>query len=59
MVSYALEAFLASPLIESIWVGVSSGFIENPILQTIAKSGAEIHVVPTGGPTRQETVRNT
>ncbi|OJI05989.1 2-C-methyl-D-erythritol 4-phosphate cytidylyltransferase [Polynucleobacter sp. MWH-Adler-W8] len=59
MVSYALEAFKGSPLIQSIWIGVSPGFIENPILGTIANAGADIHVVATGGPTRQETVRNT
>lgn len=59
MVSYAIKAFMESSQIQSIWIGVSPGFIDNPILQTIAQSGAEIHVVPTGGPTRQETVRNT
>ena len=59
MVSHALEAFKASPQIQSIWIGVSPGFVENPILQTITKTESGIHVVPTGGPTRQETVRNT
>jgi 2-C-methyl-D-erythritol 4-phosphate cytidylyltransferase len=59
MVSYALEAFKSSPQIQSIWIGVSPSFIENPILRSIANIGADIHVVPTGGPTRQETVRNT
>ncbi|MBU3617414.1 2-C-methyl-D-erythritol 4-phosphate cytidylyltransferase [Polynucleobacter sp. JS-Polo-80-F4] len=59
MVSYALEAFKASAQIQSIWIGVSPSFIENPILRSIANIGADIHVVPTGGPTRQETVRNT
>ena len=59
MVCHALEAFQKCPQIESIWIGVSPGFIENPMLQSIAKSDAEIHVVPTGGQTRQETVRNT
>ena len=59
MVSYALEAFKDSPQIQSIWIGVSPSFIENPILTSIANIGADIHVVPTGGPTRQETVRNT
>ncbi|MBU3541460.1 2-C-methyl-D-erythritol 4-phosphate cytidylyltransferase [Polynucleobacter sp. UB-Tiil-W10] len=59
MLSYALGAFKETPQIDSIWIGVSPGFIEHPILQTIAKTGANIHVVPTGGPTRQETVRNT
>ena len=59
MVSYALAAFEGSSQIESIWIGVSPSFIDNPILKTIASAEANIHVVPTGGPTRQETVRNT
>jgi 2-C-methyl-D-erythritol 4-phosphate cytidylyltransferase len=59
MVSYALQAFNETSQIESIWIGVSPGFIDNPVLQVIACSGTDIHVVPTGGPTRQETVRNT
>jgi 2-C-methyl-D-erythritol 4-phosphate cytidylyltransferase len=59
MVSYALEAFADSAEIDSIWIGVSPSFINNPILQTIANIGSDIHVVPTGGPSRQETVRNT
>jgi 2-C-methyl-D-erythritol 4-phosphate cytidylyltransferase len=59
MVSHAIKAFMESSQIQSIWIGVSPGFIDNPILQTIAQAGADIHVVPTGGPTRQETVRNT
>jgi 2-C-methyl-D-erythritol 4-phosphate cytidylyltransferase len=59
MASHALEAFELSPQIQSIWIGVSPGFIYNPILRTIAKTGSSVHVVPTGGPTRQETVRNT
>ncbi len=62
MLSYAVEAFCNSPQIESIWVGVSSGFVDNPILQIISecsKNYKEIRVLPTGGPTRQETVRNT
>lgn len=59
MVAYALEAFKSSAEIDSIWIGVSPGFMTNPILQTIANVAADIHVVPTGGPTRQETVRNT
>jgi 2-C-methyl-D-erythritol 4-phosphate cytidylyltransferase len=59
MLAYALEAFLQSPEIESIWVGVSPSFIDNPILKSLAKGGKPIHFLPTGGPTRQETVRNT
>ena len=59
MLSYALKAFEETPQIESIWIGVSSGFIDNPVLRVIASAEADIHVVPSGGPTRQETVRNT
>jgi 2-C-methyl-D-erythritol 4-phosphate cytidylyltransferase len=59
MVSYALNAFNENSHIESIWIGVSPGFIDNPVLKMIASSRANIRVVPTGGPTRQETVRNT
>ena len=59
MLCYAIESFLNTPQVESIWIGVSPSFIDNPILKTIASAEANIHVVPTGGPTRQETVRNT
>lgn len=59
MVSYALKAFKETSQIQSIWIGVSPGFIDNPVIQKIADSGVDTHVVPTGGPTRQETVRNT
>lgn len=59
MVSYALEAFKESSRIETIWIGVSPGFIENSILQNIVNGGVDIHLVITGGPTRQETVLNT
>jgi 2-C-methyl-D-erythritol 4-phosphate cytidylyltransferase len=59
MVSYALKAFNETSRIESIWIGVSSGFIDNPVLQKIGQHEEGIHVVPTGGLTRQETVRNT
>jgi 2-C-methyl-D-erythritol 4-phosphate cytidylyltransferase len=59
MLAYALEAFMQSPQIESIWIGVSPGFIENPILKSLSKGSKPIHFLPTGGPTRQETVRNT
>jgi 2-C-methyl-D-erythritol 4-phosphate cytidylyltransferase len=59
MLAYAIEAFMQSPLIESIWIGVSPGFLDNPILKSLAKGDKPIHFLPTGGPTRQETVRNT
>ena len=59
MLSFAIEAFMQSPHIESIWIGVSPGFIDQPILKRLAKGNKPIHFLPTGGPTRQETVRNT
>ena len=59
MVSYAIDAFLATHPIQSIWLGVSPGLIDNPVLTIIAQAQGNVHVVPTGGPTRQETVRNT
>ena len=59
MLCYAIQSFLNTPQVESIWIGVSPGFIDNPILQTIANGAKEIQFLPTGGPTRQETVRNT
>ena len=59
MLAYAIDAFMQSPQIESIWIGVSPGFIDNPILKNLAKGSKPIHFLPTGGPTRQETVRNT
>ena len=59
MLAYALNAFVQSPQIESIWVGVSPGFIDHPILKDFSNMGKPVHFLPTGGPTRQETVRNT
>lgn len=59
MLCYALEAFLDTPQVESIWIGVSAGFIENPILQNISNGNKVIQFLPTGGKTRQETVKNT
>ena len=59
MLAYALSAFAQVPQIESIWVGVSSSFIDHPILKDFSNLGKPIHFLPTGGPTRQETVRNT
>ena len=59
MLAYAIEAFMQSPLIDSIWIGVSPGFIDHPILKSLAKGNKPVHFLPTGGPTRQETVRNT
>jgi 2-C-methyl-D-erythritol 4-phosphate cytidylyltransferase len=59
MLAYAIEAFLQSVNVESIWVGVSPGFINNPILKKLEQGNKPIHFLPSGGPTRQETVRNT
>jgi 2-C-methyl-D-erythritol 4-phosphate cytidylyltransferase len=59
MLAYALEAFLESPHIESIWLGVSPSFIDHPLLKNLVTSNKPIYFLPTGGPTRQETVRNT
>jgi len=59
MLSYVLEAFMQSPQIDSIWIGVAPGFIDNDILKRLTRGNKPIHFLPTGGPTRQETVRNT
>ena len=59
MLAYAIEAFIHSPEIDSIWVGISPGFIDNPILRELSKLSTKVHFLPSGGPTRQETVRNT
>ncbi|MBU3561451.1 2-C-methyl-D-erythritol 4-phosphate cytidylyltransferase [Polynucleobacter sp. MWH-Hall10] len=59
MLAYALDAFINTPEISSIWVGVSPGFIDNPILGTLSSKAPAIRFTPSGGPTRQETVRNT
>ena len=59
MLAYALDAFVATPEIASIWVGVSPSFIDNPILSSLSSKSASIQFLPCGGPTRQETVRNT
>jgi 2-C-methyl-D-erythritol 4-phosphate cytidylyltransferase len=59
MLAYAIDAFMKSPQVESIWIGVAPAFIDNPILKDLAKGDKPIHFLPTGGPTRQETVLNT
>ncbi len=59
MLAYALEAFINTQEIASIWVGVSPGFIDNPILTTLPGRSTSVQFLPSGGPTRQETVRNT
>jgi 2-C-methyl-D-erythritol 4-phosphate cytidylyltransferase len=59
MLAYALEAFANTPEIASIWVGVNPGFIGNPVLTALSGKSPNIEFLPSGGPTRQETVRNT
>lgn len=59
MVAYALNAFVNTPEIASIWVGVSPSFIDNPILNILSSKSPLIRFTPSGGPSRQETVRNT
>jgi 2-C-methyl-D-erythritol 4-phosphate cytidylyltransferase len=59
MLAYALKAFIDTPEIASIWVGVSPSFIDNPILGKLSGKSPSLHFLPSGGPTRQETVRNT
>jgi 2-C-methyl-D-erythritol 4-phosphate cytidylyltransferase len=59
MLAYALDAFANTPEIASIWVGVSSSFIDNPILGELSSKSPLIRFTPSGGPSRQETVRNT
>ena len=59
MLAYAVEAFLQCSHIESIWIGVSPGFIEHPMLKSLSVGNKPIRFLSTGGLTRQETVRNT
>jgi 2-C-methyl-D-erythritol 4-phosphate cytidylyltransferase len=62
MLGYALDAFMQTPQIETVWVAVSYAFIDNPILAAVAENPAyakPLRFMPTGGPTRQETVKNT
>ena len=59
MLAYAVEAFLQCSHIESIWIGVSPGFIDHPILKSFSDGIKPIRFLSTGGLTRQETVRNT
>ena len=59
MLAYAIEAFCSSPAIESVWVGVPPSFINHPVLGSLVDANKPLHFLPSGGPTRQETVRNT
>lgn len=57
MVLHSLETFLAVPEIASVWVGVSPDMALIPGANWPTHS--KLHVVKTGGQTRQETVANT
>jgi 2-C-methyl-D-erythritol 4-phosphate cytidylyltransferase len=59
MLAYALDAFRNTPEIATIWVGVSPGFIDHPLLSSLASASSHIQFLPSGGATRQETVKNT
>ena len=59
MLAYAVQSFIDTPEIASIWIGVGASFMGSTILSQIQQNQKPIHCVPTGGPTRQETVRNT
>lgn len=63
MLAYALEAALNTPEIRSIWVGLSPQFHEAESLLylegMVERSKGRLHLLPTGGATRHETVLNT
>ena len=57
MVLHSLETFLAMPDIATVWVGVSPDMAMIPGADWPTNS--KLHVVKTGGETRQQTVANT
>jgi len=59
MLAYAIEAFQNTPEIHSIWVGINPHFAHNPILNELKQNTKSLAFLPTGGATRQETVKNT
>ena len=63
MVAYALEAILNTPEISSIWVGLSPQFDEPESIryleEMVERSQGRLHLLPTGGASRHETVLNT
>jgi 2-C-methyl-D-erythritol 4-phosphate cytidylyltransferase len=65
MLAFALEALIATPEIESIWVGISPGMHASGDFAEFQESSSALlntkpnYFLPTGGPTRQETVLNT
>jgi 2-C-methyl-D-erythritol 4-phosphate cytidylyltransferase len=65
MLAFALEALIATPEIESIWVGVSPSMHASGDFAAFQESSSALlntkpnYFLPTGGPSRQETVVNT
>jgi 2-C-methyl-D-erythritol 4-phosphate cytidylyltransferase len=65
MLAFALEALIATPEIESIWVGVSPSMHAADDFAAFQESSSALlntkpnYFLPTGGPSRQETVLNT
>ena len=65
MLAFALEALITTPEIESIWIGVSPSMHAAGDFAAFQESNSELlntkpnYFLPTGGPTRQETVLNT
>jgi 2-C-methyl-D-erythritol 4-phosphate cytidylyltransferase len=65
MLAFALEALIATPEIESIWVGVSPNMHSAGDFAAFQESSSVLlntkpnYFLPTGGSSRQETVLNT
>jgi 2-C-methyl-D-erythritol 4-phosphate cytidylyltransferase len=65
MLAFALEALIATPEIESIWVGVSPSMHAAGDFAAFQESSSALlntkpnYFLPTGGASRQETVLNT
>jgi 2-C-methyl-D-erythritol 4-phosphate cytidylyltransferase len=65
MLAFALEALIATPEIESIWVGVSPSMYAAGDFAAFQESSSALlntkpnYFLPTGGASRQETVLNT
>ena len=65
MLAFALEALIATPEIESIWVGVSPSMHAAGNFAAFQESSSALlntkpnYFLPTGGSSRQETVLNT
>ena len=65
MLAFALEVLIATPEIESIWVGVSPSMHASGDFAAFQESSSALlntkpnYFLPTGGSSRQETVLNT